>query len=187
MKKALLLGSALVGALILLSRKNETGQVVNENGGPMNGALVSFAGKQVTTIAAGTFYFPLVTPGTYNLTVQRTGYETHSQSITVSPGKDHALALIRMALIGTIPSYTLTINIAPPSSGSVVSSPSQTSYIKDTIVQLTANASLGNTFDSWSGDATGVAPVINVTMTANKVVTANFKSPMIYDVLVDIA
>ena len=72
--------------------------------------------------------------------------------------------------------YTLTVSISPTAGGSVSKSPDQSSYSSGTVVQLTARASSGYTFDSWSGDASGSANPISVSMTASKSITANFST-----------
>lgn len=69
-------------------------------------------------------------------------------------------------------SYTLTANVS--GSGSVAKSPNQASYTSGTIVQVTASPSAGYQFAGWSGAATGTTNPINVTMDANKTVTATF-------------
>ena len=78
---------------------------------------------------------------------------------------------------------TLTTTVNPAASGSVVANPANSSgcptgqYTLNTVVQLTATAGSGNTFVNWSGDATGSANPVNVTMSTNKFVTANFNVP----------
>ncbi len=52
--------------------------------------------------------------------------------------------------------------------------PPQVSYALNQPVQLTANPSPGYSFLTWSGDATGSANPLNVVMTTNKNITANF-------------
>src|SRR5450759_1867595 len=67
--------------------------------------------------------------------------------------------------------YTFTITA---SNGVVVRNPDQLTYNHGSAVQLTATPNSGYTFTSWSGDATGSTNPLTVTMTANKVITANF-------------
>jgi uncharacterized repeat protein (TIGR02543 family) len=77
-------------------------------------------------------------------------------------------------ITGTEPpptNYTLTVNAA---NGTVVKNPNQTSYASGTSVQLTATANSGYTFTGWSGDITGTANPVTVTMNSNKTITANF-------------
>jgi hypothetical protein len=70
--------------------------------------------------------------------------------------------------------YTLTITINPSSAGSVGKSPDQATYTYGTNVTLTANANIGWTFASWSGDVTGTLNPITINMTSSKSVTATF-------------
>ena len=58
--------------------------------------------------------------------------------------------------------------------GSVGKSPDQAAYDYGTVVQLTATAGAGWHFIGWSGDASGTANPVPVTMDADKSVTATF-------------
>ncbi len=71
-----------------------------------------------------------------------------------------------------IPTYTLTVNVV--GSGSVTKNPDQATYLSGTVVQLTANPAAGWVLNSWTGDASGSAATIEVTVDANKVITATF-------------
>jgi len=71
----------------------------------------------------------------------------------------------------TLNTYTLNTTAV---NGTVVKNPNQVTYNTGTTVQLTAAGSPGFTFTSWSGDATGNANPLTVSMTANKNITANF-------------
>jgi hypothetical protein len=71
-----------------------------------------------------------------------------------------------------INSYTLTLSTV--GSGSVAAAPVQATYNHGTVVQLTATPAGGWNFDFWSGDASGSANPLSVTMDANKNITANF-------------
>lgn len=66
-----------------------------------------------------------------------------------------------------------TLN-AIANNGIVAKNPALIAYNSGAIVQLTASPNSGYVFSSWSGDATGSVNPINVTMTANKNITANF-------------
>jgi len=68
-------------------------------------------------------------------------------------------------------SYTLTVNAA---NGTVTKNPNHTSYATGTTIQLTATANSGYAFTGWSGDITGTANPVTVTMNSNKTITANF-------------
>ena len=76
------------------------------------------------------------------------------------------------ATFTAVPTYTL--NTAVIGSGSVTSSPRGGTYSKNTVVSITATPSAGYVFSGWSGDATGNTNPLNVTMSTNKNITANF-------------
>ncbi len=67
--------------------------------------------------------------------------------------------------------YTLTLESAH---GTVTKSPEQALYHYGDVVQLTAKPMSGWMFDSWSGDLTGTANPISVTMIGNQSVKANY-------------
>ncbi|MCG8605122.1 Ig-like domain-containing protein [bacterium] len=66
------------------------------------------------------------------------------------------------------------LTIATSGNGSVNLSPEGGLYPLGTEVLLTANPNAGWNFAGWSGDATGTASPITLTMDSNKSVTANF-------------
>ncbi len=70
------------------------------------------------------------------------------------------------------PTYTLAVNVV--GNGSVSRDPDQATYDEDTVVELTATPAAGWLFTGWSGDITSVANPVDVTMDANKTVTATF-------------
>jgi uncharacterized repeat protein (TIGR02543 family) len=97
---------------------------------------------------------------------------------SVSIGSDIDSKQTNFTVVGA-PCYTLSTGASPSSSGQVSVSPAPncdngTKYRTGTSVQLTASATSGYTFANWSGDATGTANPVSVTMNGNKTVTANF-------------
>ena len=76
--------------------------------------------------------------------------------------------------------YTLAVNVN--GSGSVAKNPDKTSYSTGEQVTLTATAGSGYSFSSWSGDASGTANPVTLTMNGNKTVTANFAPVGSFDV-----
>lgn len=72
------------------------------------------------------------------------------------------------------PKYTLTINVNPAGAGTTNPAPGGHTYDAGTVVTITATANPGYAFSQWSGDASGTNPTVQVTMNANKTVTANF-------------
>jgi len=76
------------------------------------------------------------------------------------------------------PMHTLSVSVSPSGYGYVSKSPSPdcptNRYDEGTVVQLTANAYSGYTFDHWSGNLFGSSNPANITMSADRTVTANF-------------
>ena len=67
--------------------------------------------------------------------------------------------------------FTLTTTAV---NGTVAKLPNAATYNSGASVVLTPTAAIGFVFSSWSGDATGTASPLTVTMNANKNITANF-------------
>lgn len=70
--------------------------------------------------------------------------------------------------------FTLTTTTAGTGSGVVTTSPFGASFTDGTSVTLTAVPAVGSIFAGWSGDVTGTAASLNVTMNANKTAVATF-------------
>jgi len=86
------------------------------------------------------------------------------------------------------PQYTLTVNIV--GSGDVTVKPYQETYLNGTEVELTAVETDSNwEFTGWSGDLGGDVTPQNITMDADKSVTATFteNSPKIYNLTIDVS
>ena len=73
----------------------------------------------------------------------------------------------------TTPTYTLTVS---STNGTVTKTPDKTSYGANTVVSLTATPDTGYSFTGWTGNATGTANPLTLTMNANKNVTAIFQA-----------
>jgi hypothetical protein len=69
--------------------------------------------------------------------------------------------------------YTLIINIIGTGSGTVEQQPSGPYYYGD-VVTIWANASTQSIFTGWSSDLSGSASPTIITMTGNKIVSAQF-------------
>jgi len=74
-------------------------------------------------------------------------------------------------------SCVLTTISSPASGGTVARSPDAASYTPGTVVTLTATASPGYVFVSWSGSITETANPAAVTMDADKAIIATFAQP----------
>lgn len=70
--------------------------------------------------------------------------------------------------------YSLDVTVNPEGVGSVEISPSKPNYHYGEIVTLTATPATGWKFTGWSGDATGATTPLEVTITGDTNITANF-------------
>ncbi|MBI5030639.1 MAG: InlB B-repeat-containing protein, partial [Chloroflexi bacterium] len=106
---------------------------------------------------------------------------TFTVSLTVTSPSGLIDTMTRINYISTvIPCYALATSANPTGSGTTSASPvpncanDNTKYISGTVVTLTANASSGYSFASWSGDANGTTNPTTLTMNANQSVIANY-------------
>jgi uncharacterized repeat protein (TIGR02543 family) len=72
--------------------------------------------------------------------------------------------------------FALILSSNPAAGGSTTGSGA---YSSGTTVSITATANPGYTFTSWSGDASGSTNPLNVVMTSNKTITANFTKTVV--------
>ena len=70
------------------------------------------------------------------------------------------------------PPGTYRLTVFKVGNGTVT--PGSGDYEAGSTVTLTATPDTGATFDHWSGDASGTDPVVDIEMTSDKEVTANF-------------
>jgi uncharacterized repeat protein (TIGR02543 family) len=84
--------------------------------------------------------------------------------------------------INPVPTYTLTMAVDPTGGGTTEPAVGDHIYTEGTVVPITATASTGYVFDSWTGDvADPTSPTTTVTMDADQSVTANFEEEVTYD------
>jgi hypothetical protein len=76
---------------------------------------------------------------------------------------------------GTAGTFTLTIDVSPSAGGSTYPPAGEHTYAAGTKVTITATANPGWDFDHWGGAVSGSKPETEVTMNANKSVTAYFE------------
>ena len=81
--------------------------------------------------------------------------------------------------------YTLSVSINPPGMGTVTKSPNKPYYNYGDVVTLTASGITGWRFTGWSGNATGVTNPLQVTITGNTNITANFSNQYTLSTIVD--
>ncbi len=77
-------------------------------------------------------------------------------------------------IIITVNPQSYTLNVSASGSGNITKSPALSSYSTGTVVSLTATPASGFQFVGWSGDISGSANPIMVTMSRNITITANF-------------
>jgi uncharacterized protein (TIGR03437 family) len=70
--------------------------------------------------------------------------------------------------------YAVTVQASPAAGGTVSRNPSSSTYASGSTIQLTATANPGYRFTGWSGDASGTANPLTVTVDKPLNVTANF-------------
>ncbi len=131
---------------------------------------------------------PVLNPGQYavfNVDVQLpAGSGGQSDTVLVSARKDADGGTRGYLYLQTTsipqPRYTLSMTSNPPGGGTIDADPppgGDGRYLNGTVVTLTANAGTGYAFSSWSGGASGSSNPVQVTMDADKSVTAEFSLP----------
>ncbi|MBN2650074.1 MAG: Ig-like domain-containing protein, partial [Prolixibacteraceae bacterium] len=73
-----------------------------------------------------------------------------------------------------IPPNTFTLDVTSTFGGSTAKNPNRAGYTDGTVVQVTATPNTGYSFAGWSGDATGTANPLSITMNSDKNLVANF-------------
>jgi uncharacterized repeat protein (TIGR02543 family) len=111
------------------------------------------------------------TTATFTPTTLLPAGKTFTATITTGAKSEAGTPIAQNFVWSFSTQYSLTVIAV---NGTVVINPNQVGYNNGDIVELTATANSGYTFDSWSGDATGNVNPLNVTMNGNKTITANF-------------
>jgi uncharacterized repeat protein (TIGR02543 family) len=96
--------------------------------------------------------------------------ETPSLTMSASMRQTIVVFVLRKSAAAPV-QYTLTTNAV---NGSITLNPTGGVYTGGTVVAVTANPNSGYAFSGWSGDLSGSVSPTNITMNANKSVTANF-------------
>lgn len=73
--------------------------------------------------------------------------------------------------------FTLTTGTTGSGAGTVKVNPQKAEYLYGDVVQLTAEPAAGSIFAGWTGDLTSNSNPVNVTMTSDKHIVANFVVP----------
>ena len=127
------------------------------NGGPYETIVTGIANS-------GTYTWEATGPATTTAVLQVVAHDAAANA-----GADYSDAVFTLRLV---PTYTLTVNVV--GNGSVDRNPNQGSYAEGSMVTLTPMPNGGWSFIGWSGDASGNANPLVVTMDANKTITATF-------------
>lgn len=141
--------------------------VINANAADADGSVTKVEffqgstklGEDTTSPYSYTWNSPAA--GAYVLTA----VATDNGSATTTSGA------VNITVTGTTTQYTLTTNAGV---GGTVNPSGSNNYNDGTIVQVAATPNAGYQFDGWSGSETGTTNPIDVTMNANKTLTANF-------------
>ncbi|WP_342039365.1 InlB B-repeat-containing protein [Pontibacter indicus] len=142
------------------------------NTGTMGNGTVAKSPDQ-STYASGSFVTITATAASGSRFVGWTGDASGSQnplSITMTSNKSIT------AVFETIQSNTYVLSVNSSNGGSVTKSPNQNSYTAGTVVTLTASPAAGFRFAGWTGDASGTANPLQLTMNADKAVSATFEA-----------
>jgi uncharacterized repeat protein (TIGR02543 family) len=129
-------------------------------GGSTSGSGSYSSGTSVTAVASP------------NSGYSFTNWTESGNPVSTSASYTFAITTNRTLVANFAPiTYTLTTNAV---NGTVAKNPNAATYNSGAVVQLTATPNPGYTFTGWSGDATGNTNPLNVTMNANKNITALF-------------
>lgn len=129
-----------------------------------------------TTLGSGSFNAAssVNVSATANVGYSFVNWTENNASVSTSANYTFVLNANR-TLVANFAVNTYTLNVTAVG-GTVTKSPLLSNYSYGTTVTLIATPSPGFVFASWSGDAIGTNNTIDVSMTANKNVTANFTS-----------
>lgn len=127
-------------------------------------AWTQIAGDPVTLSSA-----TIAKPGVSGLAKGK----SYSFRLVVYDGKDSNADTVKVS-VSAVVMYSLTTSTIGTGSGTISLSPAGGSYAENTVVTLTANTASDSKFVGWSGDASGTSSSVNVTMTKNMTVTAQF-------------
>ncbi len=175
-----------------------TGDLVLDALGDANAVWVFQIGSTLTTASGASVdiindgqalnvFWQVGSSATLGTTTRFSGNIVADQSISLDTGAGllgRALALHGAVTMDTngsppitnTPAYTLTVNII--GQGSVTPAPFTTVpyiFVEGTVITLTATSDMHWYFVGWSGDLSGTINPTQITMDANKAITATFK------------
>lgn len=165
---------SMPGSNTTLLAKFDVAYSVSTTGNPTNGGSVSptgalwyAAGSQVAFTASPSANYTFTG---WNVNGVDSG---NANPITVTIDSNKTI-YANFSYGGGGTTYTLLTAASPSGTGSVAPAGTST-YASGAIVQLTATPATGYRFDHWTGSASGSTNPLNITMNANKTVTAQFE------------
>ncbi|HZQ51577.1 MAG TPA: carboxypeptidase regulatory-like domain-containing protein [Bryobacteraceae bacterium] len=149
-----------------------SGTVTNSGGTAISGATVSYSGGSTTTASNGTYTLSNVPTGTVSLTAAATGYQSSTQTITVTASTTTTQNFTLSAAVGTI-SGSVTSSAGTAISGATVSYSGGSVTTGANGTYTLSNVPAGAA--SVTAAATGYqSSTQNVTVTAGNTTTQNF-------------
>ena len=148
------------------------GKVTNSSGAPLLGANVAVGSSQASTASDGTWSIPNLAPGTVTISASLAGYNTNSESATVTAGSTTTATTLALTPInpGTV-NGTVVNSTGAGVSGATVSSDGVTVSTSSTGAYTLANLPAGSA--TITASATGFANGSQtVTVVAGSTVTA---------------
>jgi hypothetical protein len=94
-----------------------------------------------------------------------------------------ALLVFLLFSIGSASAASYTLTTSVNGLGTVSRNPTNSTYPEGVVVTLRATPETGWIFNHWSGDASGTANPLNVTINTNKSITANFQTNPKYSLI----
>jgi uncharacterized repeat protein (TIGR02543 family) len=138
------------------------------------GTIAVAGGTTTVTVSASGGTAPYTGIGTFTVSAG-----TYTQAVTDANG---CISSITGTIADGAGPFTINISSSPTAGGSTTGAGT---YTAGATATLTAAPAAGYVFSGWSGDVTGTASTIEVTMNANKVVTATF-APITYSLTVTV-
>jgi len=153
-----------------------TGSVTDaEEGSAIGGATVTDGTRTTTTDASGEYTIADVSPGTYEVTASKSGYESSSVAVTVSEGNTAVadLPLIRIIVPGAITGSVTDAHDGSPIAGATVTDGTRTTTTDATGKYSIANVSPG-TYEVTASKGGYVSVTSPVTIVSGGTATVNF-------------
>jgi len=145
---------------------------VTDGSAPLSGALVSYAGGNVTSASDGSFSFADVPPGNQVFTITKTGYNSSTQTVSVVSGQTSTLNVVLTRRTGTITGKITNASTGAALSGATISVAGM-STSSSTTGTYTLSGVLSGSY-TLTVTKTGWLPnSVAVTVTAGSTVTVN--------------